>query len=211
MKSLVIIFMIVLIYLGLVALGIASYVMTSYSLCTIAKRRQIKNPWIAWIPVASDWTMGSIADDYDAQNGMKRKWRVVLITITIIFLVGYILSYFALIWTFADYEFMYQFSYMLPSAGEILALIIPLYIFIIFAVVGALVLETCRGICLYKIYESTVPQKAVRYLLLSLLVPMANAICLMICKDKGYSKSSPLEITPLDYQVNPTNTTQQNL
>ena len=59
--------------------GIASYVMTSLSVYTIAKRREINNPWLAWIPVANYWIVGSIADDYDEKNGIKRKWRLHLL------------------------------------------------------------------------------------------------------------------------------------
>lgn len=32
-------------------LSLAAYVLTAYSLYTIAKRRGISNPWLAWIPV----------------------------------------------------------------------------------------------------------------------------------------------------------------
>lgn len=46
------------------AIGIVSYVLTAVGLHGIGKRRGIHNSWLAWIPVASDWLLGSISDQY---------------------------------------------------------------------------------------------------------------------------------------------------
>ena len=59
----------------------------------------------------------------------------------------------------------------------------------------------CQYICLFKIFESTVPEKAVKYLLLSILVPLAYPICLMKCRNKGYSVSEQVQQTPVYEQV----------
>ena len=40
-------------------IGIATYVLSALGLYTIAKRRGLNHPWLAWIPVASAWTVGS--------------------------------------------------------------------------------------------------------------------------------------------------------
>lgn len=45
-------------------LSIAAYVLTSLGLYTIAKRRCIDHPWLAWVPVAKLWLLGSLADQY---------------------------------------------------------------------------------------------------------------------------------------------------
>ena len=45
-------------------ISLAVYVFTALSLYTIAARRGIKNPWLAWIPVGSNWILGSVADQY---------------------------------------------------------------------------------------------------------------------------------------------------
>ena len=47
--------------LGIVsALGLLLYVLQAWSVYTIARRRGIRKPWLAWIPVAGVWTVGSI-------------------------------------------------------------------------------------------------------------------------------------------------------
>ena len=45
-------------------MGIAAYVLTALALYTIAKRRGLNHPWLAWIPVASAWILGSLSDQY---------------------------------------------------------------------------------------------------------------------------------------------------
>lgn len=58
-------------------LGIASYVLTAMALYTLAKRRGLSNPWLAWIPVANCWLVGSLSDQYryivKGENKSKRK------------------------------------------------------------------------------------------------------------------------------------------
>lgn len=45
-------------------LAVASYVLTALALYTVARRRGLKNPWLAWIPVADSWLLGSLSDQY---------------------------------------------------------------------------------------------------------------------------------------------------
>ena len=40
--------------------SLAIYVFTALSLYTIAQRRGLHCPWLAWIPVANLWLMGSL-------------------------------------------------------------------------------------------------------------------------------------------------------
>lgn len=175
---------IILLYLAMMGLGLANYIMNALALNKIASRRQIPNPWMAWLPIASDWLIGNIADEYDGRNGIKRKWRVVLLTLSLISIVGLIIMYVAM--------FAYIFvtalasTYAEPEVAELLGIFVIFYIFLIVLSTVAVTQSFCKAICVYKIFESTVPEKAVKYLLLYLLVPLAGAICLLKCKDKGY-------------------------
>ena len=45
-------------------LAIVSYVLLAWGLFTIAKRRGINKPWLAWIPVVNVWMLGCISDQY---------------------------------------------------------------------------------------------------------------------------------------------------
>ena len=174
---------VLLIYLIAIGLAIANYIMKSLALYKIADRRTIPNPWMAWFPFASDWLIGHIVDDYDERNGIKRKWRVVLLTLSLIAVVGFIIVYIALI--VGILIISVRFVNTEPDES-IIAFGVILYFFLVFMAVVASAKSFCKAVCMYKIYESTVPEKAVKYLLLYLLVPLAGAICLLKCKDKGY-------------------------
>ncbi len=195
-EATVIAFVLVLlvVYLVVIGIGLANYIMNALALQKIANRRQVPNPWLAWVPVASSWLIGNIADEYDGRNGMKRKWRVVLLTLSLISIGGILVGYIGLIAWVVKLSMYSDMSYVSPESvmGTIGAVIVP-YVVILIAAVVAMAQSFCNAICIYKIFESTVPEKAVKYLLLYLLVPLAGGICLLKCRDKGYSK----EIIPV--------------
>jgi len=67
-------------------------------------------------------------------------------------------------------------------------------------VIIATALQIITYICFFKIFESTVPEKALKYFLLSLLLPLAQPICLFLCRNKGYQHPDPMA-----YIYNPVN------
>ena len=184
MIAVVAVLVVLLIYLLVLGIGLASYIMNAIALYKIADRRQIPNPWMAWLPFTSDWLIGSIADDYDGRNGMKRKWRVVLLTLSLISVVGIVVVYVAMIVWIITIAVMYTNSE--PPFEQTMVAFVVLYIIIILLAMLATAKVFCQAICIYKIFESTVPEKSVKYLLLYLLVPLGGPICLLRCKNKGY-------------------------
>lgn len=67
--------------LVVLAVSIVFYVLQAAGLYTIAKRRGIHNPWLAWIPVANYWIVGSISDQYQyvVKGRVKNKRKILLI------------------------------------------------------------------------------------------------------------------------------------
>lgn len=66
-------------------LSVASYVLLSWGLYAIAKRRGIHKPWLAWIPVVNIWILGCISDQYrQVARGQVKAKRKALLTLTII-------------------------------------------------------------------------------------------------------------------------------
>ncbi len=171
-----------LIYLLILGVAIACYVVSSYAGYTIAKRLYIKNPWLAWIPIGNYWIDGCIANLFDERQGCNRKWQKVLVTLAaIVFgmvLLTYVVMIGMMIYTFVNQEYMDD-----TSAGFIGAFII-MYIILIFAVLVSLALQVCHAICRYKIFEALAPQKAIKYIILDTIVPMAGPICMLKHKDK---------------------------
>ena len=65
--------------------GLVLYVFESLGVYTIAKRRQIRRPWLSWIPIANLWILGSISDQYQyVVKGRVRNRRKVLLATGII-------------------------------------------------------------------------------------------------------------------------------
>ena len=66
-------------------LGIASYVLSSMALYTLAQRRGLNHPWLAWIPVVNCWILGSLSDQYRyVVKGENKSKRKVLLTLSIV-------------------------------------------------------------------------------------------------------------------------------
>ena len=66
-------------------ISIGAYVLTALGIYTIAKRRAIRNPWMAWIPVLNCWLVGCISDQYRyVVKGQVKSRRKSLLTLTII-------------------------------------------------------------------------------------------------------------------------------
>ena len=61
---------------------IAAYILTSLAIYTVARRRGLNNPWLAWVPVINCWLLGSLSDQYQyivkGKNTSRRKWLLAL-------------------------------------------------------------------------------------------------------------------------------------
>lgn len=178
----------VIVYLVFGALAFASYILTSLSLYTIGSRRLIKNSWLSWLPIGKEYILGKIAEEYDAKNGINRKWGKIMLTLSLIgklglvaFFVVYII--FVIMVIGIETANLGMEAFMLSSGIGMALLFIVVYIA---AIICLTALQFLTYICYFKLYESTVTEKAVKYLLISLLVPFGMPICLYRAKDKGY-------------------------
>ena len=174
------------VYLIILAVAVINYILTSLSPQRMAKHRHISHGWLAWIPFGGDWIVGSIVDFHDAQKGIRRKWRVALLVMDLIFWVGFIVAYvvlFVSIFSLGMQINGMEYLNEMEIVGKVLGAILPIYLVLIVVMIVGMAWSFCRMICMYKIYEGTYPHKALKYMLLSLLVPLASAICLYKCKD----------------------------
>ncbi len=189
MVAAIVLIVIALAYLFLLGYAIFSYVLTSRALHTLARRRGIANPWLAWIPYGNYWIMGALAKDYDKKNGINRKWDNILLTLSLIASITFIVVYIVLL------IFMFVNIATLDAAGdnvtaematEFIVPFVIIYIVLILVMMLMMALQALVYICTYKIFESTVPEKSLKYFLLYMLVPFAGPICLFNCRNRGY-------------------------
>lgn len=185
-----VIFAFVLIYLLLFGILIATYILQSLSLHTLARRRGIASPWLAWLPYGNYWIIGSLARDYDKQNNIQRRWDKTLLTLSIVFSASYLIIYFAVI--FGTLITMLNMDAATMPEDTAVAIVLIVFSSFIPIMIIATALQIITYICFFKIFESTVPDKALKYFLLSLLLPLAQPICLFLCRNKGYQHPDPL-------------------
>ena len=155
----------VLIYLLLLGCAIVSYVLTSLAYYKIAKRRGIANAWLSWIPVANSWIIGKVANEYDKRNGYDRPWHKALLTFCIIGSSGFALSYGMFLVNIIKTAMNFDYGHYDINVASFWISYIGI---IIFAVVVT-VFSMLSVICTYKTFESTVPEKALKYIVLYFL------------------------------------------
>ena len=167
-------------------LSLATYVLTALALYTIARRRGLKNPWLAWIPVADCWLLGSLSDQYryvvDGQHKSKRKILLIFRILTAVMWVSLIgllikLCFHAVgsvFWGTMSDERIFQ---ILHQALNLLVMCLPLIgISIAYAVF--------RYMALYDIYKSLDPANCVLFLVLSILFGVTEPFFLFFSRNK---------------------------
>ena len=177
-------------------LGVLVYILQALALYTLAQRREIKKPWMAWVPILNVWILGSLSDQYQyvVKRQVKNKRKVLLglniavTAIAILLLVLVVVGIFAGIMSMEpvweqgtapiDSDVIRN---MVGGALVVLVLTIPL------AVIGV-IYTVYFYMALYDIFCSCEPNNSTLYLVLSLVgnvvVSGAYALFLMLCKDK---------------------------
>ncbi len=178
------------------AFGILMYVFESIGIYTMAKRRGIKAPGLAWVPIASIWTEGSLADQYYRKaTGKDPKLRSKLLTLTIIFYVLlpvlYAVSVIFMLLSFnARIDFLEGVD--MNSAGLIIAFFVFSVVFLAFEIVYLVLLYKT----IYRVYRSCSPGSATALLILSIFfnVIIAFAMFALRKKDGGFEQIRDREI-----------------
>ncbi len=164
--------------------GIVSYVLTALALYTIAKRRGIHNPWLAWIPVLNCWLIGSISDQYQyvvrGKNCSKRKYLLVLnliaTVLSVVLVVQIITMVVSLIAAVGSTQQELNSSLLGYAMGIEGAVLLLVGIVIAYAVI--------YFIALYDIYKSMDPANSVLFLVLSILVSVTQPFFLFFNRNK---------------------------
>lgn len=71
------------------ALSLVIYIFESLGFYTMAKRRGIHYPGLAWVPIGRDWLMGSLADQYAQHEGQRKSYRKVLPVLDACFVISF--------------------------------------------------------------------------------------------------------------------------
>ena len=172
--------------IGRFALIIAAYFLRSIGLYAIAKRRGISNPWLAWIPVAWVWILGSISDQfrYVTKAQVKNK-RVTLLVMQLIQVVA--TTALMVILGVAVAELVNMGIVSGDEEALMTEAMILVFKFMGMALVlGGIALATAiiRYIALNDLYMSVNPGNAVLFLVLSILFNVTEPFFLFFNRHK---------------------------
>ena len=170
-------------------IGIVAWVLHSLALFTIARRRGIPNPWLAWIPIGDFWILGVISDGYREKLRGEQKFKRytfmklhIALGVLFVLLLGVI--FFGLLFGALSME---PTGNVLPGIVGEIAVLAVVAITIAMAVV-AVWRTVLFYMALYDLFCSCDPDHSTLYLVLSLVgtlvLPGCYCIFSMICKNK---------------------------
>lgn len=156
--------------------GVAAYVFTAVAIYTISRRRGLKKPWLAWIPVVNVWLLGSISDQYQyvvkGKNKSKRKvllvLKMLLTALTVVLLVMLCMA----VWMLQD-----PHAKVIGVALGMVGLLLP---------IAGLAIATAviRYMALYDVFRSLDPDNGVLFLVLSILFHVTEPFFLFFSRNK---------------------------
>lgn len=184
-------------YLLAFGFSILVYILQALGTYTIAMRRGINHPWLAWVPFGNLWILGSISDQYQyvAQGRIKNR-RKILVGLQIA-LVVLLLAFMV----FAVYcVFQGTVGAALPKSMGIMAL--GMLAFYVVLMVLAILLSVFQYICLYNLFASCDPNSKVGYLLLCIFISVTMPFLVFSCRKKDYGmpprRTEPAPCAPMD-------------
>lgn len=168
-------------------IGIAIYLLESISVYKMAKSAEIKNPWLAFVPVANDWVFGTLAEKYKKKNGTKSaRFGIILPVLEgIVFIESIALTIFTVISikeiTGYALDAVNTSTEMAPEQFMSLIPVIILY-FALMAV--AIAYAVVFFIALWRVYSSFDKSNATLYIVLSVVFTISVPVILFIIRNR---------------------------
>lgn len=170
------------IFAVVMAVGLVFWIFRSLGLHKIARRRGIRYAWMAWIPIGSQWILGSVSDQYQhlVQGKVTSRRKILLILNAVSLALGLgsgILTVFQAIAAQTNVGVV---------AWGFAGMITPLLTW----GVGIASMVFCH-ICNYDLYRSCDPKNAVVFLVLGILLPVTEPFFYFACRKKDQGMISP--------------------
>ena len=188
--------------------NIAVYVFIALSLYTIAQRRGISKPWLAWIPVVNVWILGSISDQYRyVVKGEVKNKRKTLLGLNIASVVMGIAMVVVMIVQIVSVAMEVGMSGSL-SNQDALSMVGKMVLSVLLCSLPMLVISVTSfvvsAIALYDVYRSCDPENSTLYLVLS-LIPGINSITkplfLFLCRNQDKGMPPRVDAEPVQEPV----------
>lgn len=172
--------------LAVSAFGIAAYVLRSIGLYSIAKRRGINHPWMAWVPVVDMWLLGCISDQFQyvvkGKNKNKRKWllglNIAMWVVYIVFFVFFGIMMFDVV--SGAMGGMSENQLLAGLMGPMMGMLGSMIPYMGLAIAVMVV----RYIAMYDLYTSCNPQNNVLFLVLSIFFSVTEPFFIFFNRKK---------------------------
>ena len=176
-------------YVLILAVSVVMYVLQSLGMYTIAKRRGIHNPWLAWLPVGNMWILGSISDQYQyvVKGKVKRK-RKSLLTLTL--LAGILGIGGAVFYIVSVIQLMMENGMQTPEAAQMMSAVLQFLGIMLVAMGVSIALTVINYIALYDLFASCEPKNSALYLVLSIFVGITMPLLVFLCRKKDLGMPS---------------------
>lgn len=168
-------------------IGIAIYLLESISVYKMAKSAEIKNPWLAFVPVANDWVFGSLAEKYKKKNGTKSARFGIILPV----LEGIVLIEAIALTIFTVISVKEITGYALDAvntsaemAPEQFMSLIPVIILYFALIAVAIAYALVFFIALWRVYSSFDKSNATLYIVLSVIFTISVPIILFIIRNR---------------------------
>ena len=183
----------------IIAVALASYIFHSIGLYTIGKRMGREHAWLAFVPFARDYFHGELAGEIHLKNKSIRNpgiWKLVL---PIIYgAVAGVLMVFLFVAALGAGAVSTLNGSQMGGVMAFSTTLIVLYILILVLVVAySAVYSVLRILIDIQIYEKfTTRNMAVVHSVLSGLIPLYEAICFFVMRNKTFNPGMEPRITP---------------
>lgn len=149
---------------------IALYLASSWGIYAMANNTGVKNPWMAWVPFAKDYLLGTLADRYhDTLHQKKTHFHLwlTLLSVTQAPLTALSILVFGVV------------LFLLSYAPPIIMLLVLLSIFLIAAI--ELLYQVFYLLTFYNVMMDYEPNRAVFYTILAFFG--LGGVCLLLCRN----------------------------
>ena len=172
-----------------VGFSLLMWILRSLGLYTAAQRRGIKNPWMAWVPVAELWILGSLSDQYHyvarGQVKNRRKWLIALTILYALTLVAYFVVMVASLFNVLQEIIPMIEQGMTPmDPQQVLELMGPIGLMNLLISGVYLWLHILEWMCLHSYFASADPGNKNVYTVIGILINVTMPFFIFICRHK---------------------------
>lgn len=161
--------------------GLALYVLRAVGLYKLAKNRAIRCAWLAWVPVASDWILGSVSDQYQyVVKGRIRNNRLILLILSAVSV-----AFGSAVSVLSEEVVVNLIGRLLFGGGNINATQLVVVVGLTALCAGVrLVYRVFSLMAHFDLYRSCTDKYSVIYLVLAIFFRFLEPVFMFLCRNK---------------------------